>query len=161
MATVEDYKSGRVVEGVRRIMGIIDASSGSIKDSKTGGRIVEEMQRLDPVKLSPEEASRLVQEAGKCAVGERVCRALDKSSPLTESVFLDELAEGMVEAEKASYVTKDEAMSVLRKFPGHPIVATRVSGKHAEICNTWPRGCIYWKLEKCGLRCIGRIEEAE
>lgn len=156
MAEVEDYTSGKVLDGIKRIFDVLESSSGSLKDAGIGKKMIEGMRKLDPIGLSTEGASRFVRESNTCAVGERVCRALYKDSPCTESVFLDELAEGMVEAGKARYVTKEEALDVLQKYPQYPIVITRVSGKHAEICSTWPERCIYWNLEKRGLRCIAR-----
>ena len=134
VAEVEDYTSGKVLDGIKRIFDVLKSSGGSLKDAEIGKKLIEAMRKLDPTGLSADGASRLVRESNTCAVGERVCRALYKDSPCTESVFLDELAEGMVEAGKAKYVTKEEAIEVLQKYPKNPIVITRVSGKHAEIC---------------------------
>jgi hypothetical protein len=79
-------------------------------------------------------------------------------SPYTKSVFLDGLAEGMVEVGKAKYVTKEEAIYVLEKYDSNLIIVSRVLGIHVEICNTWPERCVYWNLEKRGLRCLGRMD---
>jgi hypothetical protein len=158
VAEVEDYTSGKVLDGIKRIFHVLESSGGSLKDAEIGKRMIEAMRKLDPIELSTEGASRLVRESNQCAVGERVCRALFRDSPCTESVFLDELAEGMVNAGKARYVTEEEAIEVLRKYPKNPIVVSKVSGKHSEICHTWPEGCVYWHLEKRGLRCIGKMK---
>ncbi len=85
-----------------------------------------------------------------------MCHRVHPDTPLTESVFLDELAEGMAAAGKARLVDRDEACDTIRAYRKHPIVVSRVSGKPAEICPTWAKTCLYWNLEKHGLRCIRR-----
>lgn len=158
MAEVEDYTTGRVLDMVKQTFDVLEAFGGSLKESRIGAKMLEEAKKFDPIRMSIEKASQLVQASNKCAVGERVCRALYKESPYTESVFLDGLAEGMVEVGKAKYVTKEEAMDVLEKYDRNLIVVSRVSGEHVEICNTWPERCVYWNLEKRGLRCLGRMD---
>jgi len=159
MATVEDYMSGKVLVMVKRTLDLLGSSEGSLKDSPLGVKMVEETRRqLDPRRMSTESASRLTQEARVCAVGERACRSLHPDSPCTEAVFLDELADGMVQAGKATYITKEEAVAVLEKYPRNPVVVTKVSGKHAEICNTWQERCVYWSMQRRGLKCLGKME---
>lgn len=50
-------------------------------------------------------------------------------------------AEGVV-AGKAEQATKAEAITNLEKYR-KPIIVTKVSGKHAEICPMWAKPCIY------------------
>lgn len=156
MAEVKDYTSGKVLVAIKQTLEICDSFQGSLKDSKIGNRLLEETGKSDPRRMGAVEVTQLVRQSSTCAVGERVCRAVCKDSPRTESVFLDELADGMVEIGWAKYVTQEEALGVLEKYPKNPIVVSKVSGKHAEICNTWPERCVYWNLEKHGLKCISR-----
>ena len=75
-------------------------------------------------------------------------------SAFTESVFLNELAEGMVKAGKARYVAENDAISTLRKYQSNPIIISRVSGKYMEICCSLPETCVYWRMEQCGITCL-------
>jgi hypothetical protein len=106
--------------------------------------------------LSIDQAIQMIEDARSCAVGPRVCTAVHTEAPFTASVFLDELAEGMVKAGKAVPATKVEAVENLKKYRKQPIIVTKVSGKHAEICPTWAKKCIYWNMEKHHLKCIQR-----
>lgn len=159
MATVQDYTSGKVIGMVKQVLDMLDSSEGSLKDSPVGNMLLEETRRqLDPRRMSNKSVSRLIQESRVCAVGERACRSLHPDSPCTEAIFLNELADGMVEVGKAKYVTKDDAIAVLDKYPKNPVVVTKVSGKHAEICNTWQERCVYWSMHRRGVKCLGKIE---
>jgi len=83
----------------------------------------------------------------------RVCRELHRNSELTESVFLNELAEGMVKSGKARYVAEKEAINTLEKYYGKPLIVSRVSGRYVRICRSLPEVCIYRRMEKCGIAC--------
>ncbi|MBI4964431.1 MAG: hypothetical protein HY913_14225 [Desulfomonile tiedjei] len=156
MAEVKDYTTGKVLDGIRQVFRVLASTEGSLENSQIGDNLLAAMRQLDPRLLTTESASRLIRESAKCAVGERVCRSAYKDTPLTESVFLDELAEGMVDAGKAKYVTQEEAIAVLGMYPKYPTIVSKVSGKHMEICNTWPKTCVYWSQERRGLKCIAR-----
>jgi hypothetical protein len=156
MAEVNEYTSGKVLESIGKAFDVFESSEGPLDGSRVGRRLLENVGRLEPKKAGVKAASRLIMEARSCAAGERVCRALFRDAPLTESVFLDELADGMVEAGKARYVTKEEAMETLKAYPGNPLVFSKVSGKYMELCRTWPEKCVYWNMEKRGLKCIAR-----
>jgi len=158
VAEVEDYTTGRVLRKVKRTFDVLEVFDGILKDSRIGAKMLEEANKFYPRRASIEKAARLIQESNKCAVGERVCRALYKDTPCTKAVFLDKLAEGMVAVGKAKFATKEEALDILEKFDRNLIVVSRVSGKQVEICNTWPEKCVYWNLEKRGLRCLGRMD---
>ncbi len=157
MATIEDYVSGKVCGQIEKSFAIFDAAGkSSLAGTRIGDILSENVAKLAPLKLTIDQAIRLIEDARQCAVGPRVCKAVHTEAPLTESVFLDELAEGMVNAGKAREVTKTEAVETLMKYRRHPIIVTKVSGKHAEICPTWAKKCIYWNMEKHGLKCIRR-----
>ena len=76
----------------------------------------------EPKLIDINTSSTLIHESKKCAVGERVCRAMNKCSGFTESIFLDELAEGMTNAGKAIYVPKEDAIQTLQKYPKNPLI---------------------------------------
>ena len=156
MATIQEYVSGEVCEKIRQAFLIFNSVEGSLNGSKVGKAMLNNVNKLEPKKLTIDESIKLIQESKQCAVGERVCRSLHKETPLTESVFLDELAAGMVEAGKARFVNKDEAMDNVRKYQKKPIIVSKVSGKYSEICPTWPKKCLYWNMEKHKLKCINR-----
>ena len=156
MATIQEYVSGEVCEKIRQAFLIFNSVEGSLNESKVGKAMLNNVNKLEPKKLTIDESIKLIQESKQCAVGERVCRSLHKETPLTESVFLDELAAGMVEAGKARFVNKDEAMDNVRKYQKKPIIVSKVSGKYSEICPTWPKKCLYWNMEKHKLKCINR-----
>ena len=156
MATVEEYVSGKVCEQIAKSFAIFDAAGkSSLAGTRIGDILSENVGKLAPKKLTLDEAIRLIEDAAQCAIGPRVCMAVHTEAPLTESVFLDELAEGMVNAGKAAPATKAEAIANLKKYR-KPIIVTKVSGKHAEICPTWAKRCIYWNMEKHRLKCIQR-----
>lgn len=156
MATIQEYVSGEVCEKIRQAFLIFNSVEGSLNGSKVGKAMLNNVNKLEPKKLTIDESIKLIQESKQCAIGERVCRSLHKETPLTESVFLDELAAGMVEAGKARFVNKDEAMDNVRKYQKKPIIVSKVSGKYSEICPTWPKKCLYWNMEKHKLKCINR-----
>mgnify|MGYP000225838465 CR=1 FL=1 len=157
MATIEDYVSGKVCKQIAKSFSIFGAAGkSSLAGTRIGDIMQENVRKLAPKKLTIDEAAQLIQNARRCAVGPRICKAVHTEAPFTASVFLDELAEGMVKAGKAKQATKAEAIENLKKYRKHPIIVTKVSGKHAEICPTWAKRCIYWNMEKHRLKCIQR-----
>jgi len=62
--------------------------------------------------VSLREGADLIERSEKVAVGRRVCFELHQTNP-TESAFLNKLAEGMVKAGKARYVSKEDAVKAL------------------------------------------------
>ncbi|MBI5605821.1 MAG: hypothetical protein HY879_21010 [Deltaproteobacteria bacterium] len=156
MARVKDYTSGKVVEYIKTAFSVMDQATTSLQETEMGKALETEVAKMIPTKITLEQANELITGAAQCAVGERVCRVLHTDTPLTESVFLDELALGMAEAGKARIVTKEEAIENLIKFKAHSIILSRVSDKPMEICPTWPKRCLYWNMEKHGLKCIQR-----
>jgi hypothetical protein len=156
MATIEDYVSGKVCQQIAKSFSIFDAAGkSSLAGTRIGDILQENVRKLAPKKLAIDDAIKLIQSARRCAVGARVCMAVHTEAPLTESVFLDELAEAMAKAGKARLTTKAEAITNLTQYR-KPIIVTKVSGKYAEICPTWAKKCIYWNMEKHRLKCIQR-----
>ena len=157
MATISEYMSGKICEQISLALSIMDdAPNGQLKGTKIGKALLRNVGELEPRKMKVEEAITLIRKSEKCAIGERVCRCLHKEAPLSETVFLDELAVGMVSAGKAHFVDVDAAVANVRKYHTGPIVVSKVSGKHMEICRTWAKRCVYWNMEKHKLQCIQR-----
>lgn len=156
MATIQDYVSGKVLKLIEQAFEIFYSMGDSLENHDIGKTMLKNVQKLEPKRMKVDKIIELIQAAEHCAIGERVCRALHKDTPLTESVFLDELAEGMVKAGKAKFVSKAEAIKNIKKYEKKPIIVSKVSGKHSEICPTWPKKCLYWNMEKHKLKCINR-----
>jgi len=95
-----------------------------------------------------ETAVLLIRNANRCAVGERVCASCSRSAPVTESVFLDELADVMVRSRQARFVPAGDAVACLEKYPKNPIIVARIAGRRQEICRSYPEDCIYWNMKK-------------
>lgn len=156
MATIEDYASGRVLVQARNTFAILKASDTSLAETVEGENMLKAVSVFAPRLLSYAEAARIIDKASLCAVGERICGPNHPNAPLAEAIFLDELAEAMTSAEKAGIVTKKEALSVLEKYKLNPKVISKVAGKPMELCCTAPDTCIYWNMERRGLKCIRR-----
>ena len=156
MATIEDYTSGKVCDHIKMAFSIFDSAGETLNGTDSGEILLSGINEYEPRKLTVEDAIQMVEDAEKCAIGERVCRAVFPDTPLTETVFLDELAEGMAAAGKARLATKEEAVENIHKYGKKSIMVSKVGGKHSEICFTWPKQCVYWNAEKHGLKCIHR-----
>lgn len=156
MATIEQYQSGQAAQAVKKSLQAIEAQNGPLTGSGLGQILQAAVDELKPKKLNQEQAEDYIRQAKTVAVGRRVCMWAYDEDPPTRSVFLDDLAKGMVDVGKAEYVSVDEALKVLAEQKGHPIIISRVSGKYAEICRTYPKHCLYWNMEKHGLKCIRR-----
>jgi hypothetical protein len=95
MATIQDYMSGIVCEQIGQTFSIFESAKGSLNDTEVGKAMLSNVNKSEPKKITAEEAINLIKESQQCAIGERVCRSLHKETPLTESVFLDDLAAGI------------------------------------------------------------------
>jgi hypothetical protein len=156
MANVNDYTTGKILTHTRQALYFLKFIKIPIVGSLIRKELLKKIRIFEPKQIDMEMALKLIQESKKCAVGERVCRVIHKNSELTESVFLDELAEELTEVGKARHVTKEEAINTLKKYPINPLILSKVSEKYMEICRSSPRKCVYWNMEKCGLQCLNR-----
>lgn len=154
MATVEDYQTGEICEMVKMAFKLLDASNGSLKDSEQGLGLLAAARPFEPKKLSIDDAAKLIKESNLCAIGERICRSVHHETPFSQSVFLNELAQGLVDVGKARLVEKNEAIENLRQYRKQPVIASKVNGKFAEICPSWPQKCVFWNMEKQNLKII-------
>ena len=156
MGTVEDYRTGRILESIQKALRVFGDREESLTSKAQAIRIQEKIQEFEARVLSIAEASAAIRKAGKVALGERVCRALHPDSVSTESVFLDELADAMILSGKARAASAEEAEVALKKHSCHPLVISKVSGKYQEICASVPSDCVFWRAEKKGLHCLKR-----
>ncbi len=156
MANVNDYSSGRILIDAKRAIYALKFVKIPLIGPLIGKKLLNSIKSFEPQLKDIKTVSTLIQGSKKCAVGERVCRAIYKNSEPTESIFLNELAEEMVRVGKAQYVTKEEAINTLKKYPGKPLILSKVSNKYMEICPSVSSKCVYWEMEKQGLKCLHR-----
>ena len=155
MPTTNDYRTGKIVEGIRKADLVLGNPEAFPSGSPAFEHIREKILVFRPVWITAEEAAGLIRRAEIVAIGERVCRALHPESPETQTVFLDELAGAMAGVGKAGIVTKAEAIRLISRQAHHRIIASMVSGNYLELCAAWPPNCVFCKAERAGIRCIG------
>ncbi|NTV67005.1 MAG: hypothetical protein HGB06_04865 [Chlorobaculum sp.] len=160
MSTTDDYRTGKIVEGIRKAEMVLDSRSALAAGDPAFERIREKIVAFRPVWITAEQAAELIRQAEIVAVGERVCRALHPESPVTQTVFLDELAEAMAEAGKAGIVTAAAAMQVVNRQSRQRFIASMVSGRYLELCAVWPPDCVFCKAERAGVRCFGEHRDS-
>jgi hypothetical protein len=159
MGRIEEYRTGRILEGISKALQVIDSSTHGHDSSPEFVRVKQKIREFEPVVISRAEAGGFIQGARKIAIGERICRALHPGSEFTESVFLDELADAMIEAGHGRPASHGEALRVLEAHPGHPLVMSKVSGRYLEICSSTKTGCVFWIAERNGIRCMKRNKD--
>ena len=157
MATIEQYQSGQAAKMAKQAVDMIQSTGGAILATGQGEVITKNVRALKPLQLNEKQAAGFIEKAERCAVGERICKCMYQEARHSEAIFLDELAEAMVGAGKANFVTREDAQRVIKRYPGFPIVISEVSGKYMEICRSWPEKCVYWNMEKHHIRCIERM----
>ncbi len=156
MGTISDYADGKILTDISKAYHVFRKHEGSLAECDVGQRMLKNIAEFEPAVISMKEAVVALHHARTVAVGERVCRKLHPDSSFTESVFLDELAEAMIEKGHVIRCTADEAEKTLYRYPKSPLIISKVSGKHQEICRSHPPECVYWLAEKRGLRCLNR-----
>ena len=156
MPQVQDYVSGNILTLIKRGFRLFHCLGIPIIGSVVMQYGAKVLKQCDAQKISADHAAALITNAQRCAVGQRICNVLYDGADHGKSVFLDELADGLVHAGKAAYVEKADALRTIVENRKGPIMITQVSGKHMEICRSIPKHCIYWNSEKHGLKCIKR-----
>jgi hypothetical protein len=151
MATVEEYASGKILRSIRFAHLALLFSGVPLVGPVINKNLELRMEPFDIRPITLREAGRVIEESVHCAAGLRVCQPLFPDAMATESVFLNDLADRMVEAGMARMVTKDAALSILEKYPGNPLVLSRVSGRYLEICRSVPEVCIFWNMRRKGM----------
>jgi hypothetical protein len=151
MATVEEYGSGRVLRDIRLAHIALGCAGLPLAGPVIARNLERRMQSLGSRPITLAEAGSVIDACGHCAAGPRICQPLFPHSAVSEAVFLDELADRLAAAGKASPVTKEQAKALLLKYPENPLIHSRVSGRYLEICRSDPEVCIYWKMRRGGL----------
>ncbi|NTV01286.1 MAG: hypothetical protein HGB04_00675 [Chlorobiaceae bacterium] len=154
MGTIEDYRSGRIRTSIGKALHVLGASA--LADAPDASIVALKICEFEPVVVSFAEAVAAIGNASTLAIGERVCRPLHHGSVFTESVFLDELAEAMIEAGHARKAGIEEAEGLLGEQTGNPLLMSKVSGRYLEICASSVDTCVFWKAEKQGIHCMKR-----
>jgi hypothetical protein len=121
-----------------------------------GENCLKSTKSFEPQIINMDQAIDIILKSDKCAVGERVCRVLNENSEFTESVFLNSLAKGMIDAGKAQPVEKEAAIITLKEYPKNPLILSKVSGKYSEICRSAPQYCVFYRLERCHMKCLNQ-----
>ena len=116
MADIHDYKTDKIIENYKKATICLRFLKIPIIGNLIRRKVVAKTQAFEPKLIDKETASILIQKSNKCAVGERVCREVHRDSKYTEAVFLDELAEGMVNAGRARYADRNKAMETIKKY---------------------------------------------
>ncbi len=152
MPTIEEYGSGRVLRDIRYAHFALGCTHLPLAGPAVVRKLEQKMAPLGIRPVSSEEAGQLIDGSGRCAAGPRICCNLFPRSVGSEAVFLDELADRLVAANKAAFVTREQAKECLARFPKNPLVVSKVSGRYLEICRSDPEVCIYWKMRRAGLK---------
>ena len=160
MGIIDDYRTGKIVEGIRKAASVLDKRDALKSGDPLFEHIRKKILAFKPVWITAEVAAGLIRQAEIVAIGERVCRALHPESPETQTVFLDELAGAMAEANKAKIVTASEAMQIVNRQAHRRIIASMVSGNYLELCAAWSPDCVFCKAERAGIKCFGLSQES-
>jgi len=154
MGTIDDYRTGKIVEGIRKAESALDNRNSFSADDPVFGHVREKIVAFKPVWITKEQAVEMIQQSRTLAVGERVCRTLHPKSPETQTVFLDALAEAMINAGKARLVDAAAAIAIVNRQANRRLIASMVAGKYLELCSAHPPDCIFCKAERAGIRCF-------
>jgi hypothetical protein len=60
----------------------------------------------------------------------------------------------MTSVGKCQYIEKADAIHILKKYPKNPLILAKVSNKYMEICRSAPDDCIFFKMERCKIKCL-------
>ena len=158
MVTVEEYRSG----GIFRYMKQIDIAVKLLKfpliKNTIRRKLVEKLKkhRGDFVLAPRDNFEGLINSAKTVAVGPRMCYHLYKED-ISYAVFLDELAEALIQIGSAREVSKADAIIVMKEGQesGRLHLISKVSGKPLELCNQSLETCSLWKLERAGFKIFG------
>ena len=161
MATIEQYRSGEAAKAVRLAYEAMQSPEKPLVETRLREIFDRNLKVLLPLAVNESQAVDFIEMADRCAIGDRLCKCEFPQAPSSCAVFLEELADAMVEVGKAEYVSKQEAIRELSRHKGKPLVVSKVSGKYMEICRTWPKNCFYWNMEKHGMKCLKRQKKPE
>jgi hypothetical protein len=156
MSTIERYADGSILDGIRKALLILGRKEHEGAEDAESIYVLEKIREFRPKVISIDEASACLRSAETIALGDRVCSELHPGSIVTRTVFLDELAKAMIDAGKAEMSNAEEAEKALRRYAGHPLIMSLISGRHLEICASHQSDCVFWMAEKHGMHCLER-----
>ena len=151
MATIEEYGSGRILKLIQRAHLALACTGVPLAGPALQKNLEKRMRAFEIRPITMHEAETVIGSCRHCAVGPRICQPLFPTAAATESVFLDELADRLVEAGQARGVSQMQAVEALTNYPANPLLLSRVSGRYLEICRSEPSVCIYWKMRRKGM----------
>lgn len=154
MATIQEYQNGMAGKMVKLAVDLMQKKEGPLPECELRRQLIEHSKSMEPEIINLIRANEFIDQADSCAIGDRICYCEFEDVPQTCSIFLDELAQGLDQVGKAKLVSKEEAKEAIGKYVKHPIIITKVEGKYLEICRTHPKTCLYWNMEKKGLKCV-------
>ncbi len=159
MVTVEEYKSGKIFEYMKQIDLAVKLLNIPLLKNAIRRKLNRklEMHRSDFILASQENFYHLINSARTVAIGPRMCYHLFKKD-LSYAIFLDELADSLIEFGYAKQISKEDAIIVMKegKECGRLQLVSKVSGKPLELCNQSLETCSLWKLERAGFKIIER-----
>lgn len=88
MPTIDDYTSGKVLKNVKLTLYSLKLVKVPILGQRIGKELLKKIIVSGPKLIDINTASDLIHESKKCAVGERVCRAMNKDSEPAKSEIL-------------------------------------------------------------------------
>jgi len=159
MVTVEEYRSGEIFGYMKQIDVAVKLLKFPLIKNTVRKKLVEKLKkhRGDFVLVSRDNFDYLINSAKTIAVGPRMCYHLYKKD-LSYAIFLDELAEALIQIGSAEEISKEDAVIVMKegKESGRLQLISKVSGKPLELCNQSLETCSLWKLERAGFKIMDR-----
>jgi hypothetical protein len=159
MVTVEEYGSGEIFEYMKQIDIAVKLLKIPLIKNTVRKKLIEKLKKHsgDFVLVPRDNFEDLINSAKIVAVGPRMCYHLYKKD-ISYAVFLDELAEALIQIGSAKEVSKADAINVMKEGQesGRLQLVSKVSGKPLELCNQSIETCSLWKLERAGFRIMER-----
>ena len=153
MASIQSYVSGHILDEVKIALSLLKYTCVPFFGPLIKKLLLKKVAPFEAKVIDIGQASNIIRSARHCAIGQRICRKIHPDSELTESVFLDDLAMGLIKSGDAKSCKPQEAIDVLKKYR-KPIILSKVSGQYVELCRSVPKSCVYWQFEKHGLKCL-------
>lgn len=159
MMTVEEYGSGEIFGYMKQIDISVKLLKIPLIKNTVRKKLVEKLKKHsgDFVLVPRYNFEDMINSAKTVAVGPRMCYHLYKKD-ISYAVFLDELAEALIQIGSAKEVSKADAIIVMKEGQesGRLQLISKVSGKPLELCNQSIETCSLWKLERAGFRIMER-----
>lgn len=157
---VEEYSSGKLFEYMRQIDFSLRLLSLPFIKHIARRKLSEKVEKYrgNFILAHEEDIEHLINSARTIAIGHRMCYHLYKKD-MSYAVYLDELAEALIQNGYAEKTSRENAIRVMRegRKDGRLQLVSRVSGKSLELCNQSLETCSLWKLERAGFKIMERV----